>query len=436
MGVGISTKDTCPFTFGVDVSARLFARATAPGFKWPGAEVAITPAYKKPIIKGGTCPGLGPLPTKRDLGSMYLTIDGNNTRSHSHGHGHTYTHNSLSHEHGHTHSSRALAKRAAVWGPVLSVPVGSYFCPPESDDSASPGTVCSKIGPIYGFQTTDCKDFKFSVLSADVASVTYQSEHILEAQLIKQFFEYVAKNVGRFPHPNPNVNPDNRIDFCTYVKLLWSVPVAIPNLDTASGTSAILTAFKHVVNQFPTSTWKKEEYVSLERNINAPPKGNAWAGLTSSGNDIQIIDLKKWIGADPDNPGTSKITNVNGAEEIMKSMRAILGSRLYHNTPAISTIPKAQKERVLPANPKKKGWTPWKPLGLKGKWDTFMTDKMLLVVSKSNMWADQAARDAAKPNDDDDTKVVGQKKRRQRLIDTIDAFDAILKTAPKWELAF
>ncbi|KFY27471.1 hypothetical protein V491_00899 [Pseudogymnoascus sp. VKM F-3775] len=73
---------------------------------------------------------------------------------------------------------------------------------------------------------------------------------------------------------------------------------------------------------------------------------------------------------------------------------------------------------------------------------------MLLVVSKSNtvtedilprmqaQWADQAARDAAKPNDEDKAEVVEYKKRHQRLIDTIDAFDAILKTTPAWQLAF
>lgn len=103
---------------------------------------------------------------------------------------------------------------------------------------------------------------------------------------------------------------------------------------------------------------------------------------------------------------------------------------------------------VLPANPKKKGWTPWAPLGLKGMWDTFMTDKMVLVVTKSNkvtndilprmqaLWADKAARDAAKITNEDKAEVVDRKKREQRLIDTIDAFDAILKITPAWQLAF
>ncbi|KAI1164103.1 hypothetical protein F5B18DRAFT_287405 [Nemania serpens] len=88
----------------------------------------ITPNYNKSVFEGGTCPELGPFPTKRDFN--YLTTDGNYSHSHSHT----------------THNSHGLAKRTAVLGPVLSVPVGNCFCPPESDDSAGPGTVCSKIG--------------------------------------------------------------------------------------------------------------------------------------------------------------------------------------------------------------------------------------------------------------------------------------------------
>ncbi|KAK3347619.1 glycosyl hydrolases family 18-domain-containing protein [Neurospora tetraspora] len=523
MGVGVSTKDTCPFTFGVDVGARLFARATAPGFGWPGAEVAITPAYKKSIIDGGTCPGLGPLPTKRDLN--FLTIEANDTRGHSHGHSHT--HKSLSHGHGHTHNSRGLAKRAAVWGPVLSVPVGSYFCPPEANDSSGPGSPCSKIGyawdesdiigdalfrrsesfehalekrssskateicgvttkfqyptdsdakklnnPIYGFKTTDCKDYAFDLLTADVAGVSYDAEHVLEAQLISQFFD-TLKNLGPFPHPDPTkAATGTTLKFCPLVKLLWNAQVVIPNLETAQGTGVPLTAFKNVASQFPTDNWKKEEYVRLEKPINAPPKGNAWAGFSSKGKNIQIVDLEKWLGTDPNAnsnspsgrnppkyPSKSKIANIDGAEEIMKSMRAILGSRLYHNTPAIQTILKNQKERVgevlrrldtevLPNTPKNPGWTPWASQDLKGKWDTFMSGKMALAASKSNMvttdilprmqvqWASQAHRDATKPDKDDDQATIDSKKRHLRLIETIDAFATTLAAAPAWVMAF
>ncbi|KFG77807.1 glycosyl hydrolase family 18 protein [Metarhizium anisopliae] len=75
--VGISTTGTCPFTYELDVGAYLFARVTAPdpfGIGWSGAEVTITEG-KKNIFKEGTCPGLGPVPTRRALG----IIEGGNT---------------------------------------------------------------------------------------------------------------------------------------------------------------------------------------------------------------------------------------------------------------------------------------------------------------------------------------------------------------------
>lgn len=509
MGAGISTKDTCPFTWGLDVGARLFARAKAPAiFKWPGVEVPITPTYNKPIFEGGTCPGLGPLPTKRDLN--YLTIDGNYNRSHSH-----------------THNSRSLAKRAAVWGPVLSVPVGSYFCPPESDDSAGPGTVCSQIGyawdsddgdgnavtkmrelppshvlekrapksveicrktntfqyptdseaidlhnPTYGFRTTDCADYEFGApLAADTPDSNYEAEHVLETQLIKQFFQELDQTIGPFTNPDPSkVTTVGSVKFCTLVSSLWNIqPVAIPGLDTASGTGALLTPYNHVAAQFPTKTWKQDEYVRLDKTINSPAKASAWAGTSTAHKQIQIADFKRWIGGDPNDPNdrvnqdnpnyTGLITNIDGAEKIMKSLRAIVGSHLYHNDALVLSILRNQKARVgevlrrldteiLPANPKQAGWTPWAPLGLKERWDEFMTGKMALVITKTNkvlndilprmqaQWADQAHRDAAAPDANDSQAEAEVKARKQRLIDSIDALADVLRVLPAWQWAF
>jgi chitinase len=74
---GISTTGTCPFTYGLDVGARLFARATAPKmFGWAGGEVDLTDKWEKTIIKGGTCPDLGPIPSRRRLGRWYGLLRG------------------------------------------------------------------------------------------------------------------------------------------------------------------------------------------------------------------------------------------------------------------------------------------------------------------------------------------------------------------------
>lgn len=64
----------------------------------------------------------------------------------------------------------------------------------------------------------------------------------------------------------------------------------------------------------------------------------------------------------------------------MKCMRAIVGSRLYHNDPVVLSILRKQKARigevlrrldteVLPANRRQATWTAWAPVGLQTRWD-------------------------------------------------------------------
>lgn len=36
---------------------------------------------------------------------------------------------------------------------------------------------------IYGFKASDCKDYEFDLLAAEVAGVSFDSEHVLEAQV-------------------------------------------------------------------------------------------------------------------------------------------------------------------------------------------------------------------------------------------------------------
>lgn len=143
MAAGASTRRVCPFTWGLNVGARLFARAKAPAiFKRPGAEYDITAKYNKPIVDGGTRPGLGPIPTrKRDLSAVgdFLSLASNNVSLSS-----TSPKPALPLLHGRS----SLAKRAAVWGPVLSVPVGSYFCPSSTDESDNSGSPCGQIEPV------------------------------------------------------------------------------------------------------------------------------------------------------------------------------------------------------------------------------------------------------------------------------------------------
>ncbi|KAI0850294.1 carbohydrate-binding module family 18 [Daldinia vernicosa] len=512
---GISTQGTCPFTWGLDVGARLYARVKAPQvFKWPGVEYDITPKYNKPIVKQNTCPELGPIPTRRDLGTLGFTSNSSSALS-------VY--------------GRGLEKRAAVWGPVLSVPVGKYFCPSSVNEDENSGTPCSMIepawdddvfltdgdgddylnlrrrellemqwsdpynetvleprdivleerninskrsklcginiairyptggdskvssNPIYGFRRPDvCEDYEFgSPLDAGVKTnppTQYDSEHVLEFQLPQQLFAHLDLSLGPFDHPDPTVT--RKLSFCELVQEHWDIPaVPIPGLDTSMGVGASLTPANHVAQQFPTNLWKTDEYVLLEHYINTPAKGKAWGGTTNEGAEMQIIDTSRWI--------QDLLITRQGASRMIKSMRYLIGSRMYHNDFYIREILRRQKDRVgnvldlldtqiLQANPRNPApYQPWQTLGLKAEWDTFMKGKFALVQTKTmkvineflprlqEQWADEASRQAAVIDpDNDDANTQANKQELQDLIDKIDAMESVVRALPVWTWPF
>ncbi|KAI2643596.1 carbohydrate-binding module family 18 [Xylaria nigripes] len=509
MESGISTQDTCPFTWGLNAGARLYVRVTAPQqFHWPGAEYDITPNYNKPIIEGGTCPDLGPIPTKRSLDAPDLA---SNLSSSS------------------ALNGRSLEKRAAVWGPAFSIPVGKYFCPSPTDEDEDSGTPCGMITPawdddgfltsgdgdddlnlrrrdqitapwsdpynetvvepqhavlearsintkdsklcgipisiryptggdplvqnnaIYGFVRPDvCEDYEFGFPLEDRVSTKpvtqYDSEHVLEFQLVQLFFNQLNNDLGPFAHPDPTKS--SKLTLCELVQEHWKIPgIVIPGLETGKGVGVALTPADHVAQQFPTNKWKVEEYILLEHDINTPAKGKAWGGSNKDGSELQIVSSSGW---------NKKLSEPDGAAEMIKAMRYLIGSRMYHSYFGVSTILKNQKDRIgnvldlldtqiLPANPKRPPpYRPWQPLNLKSKWDAYMKGKGSLVQTKTmrvineflpslqEQWASDAARQAAVIDKNDNQQTQARKAAMQDLIDRIDAMDSVLKTLPPW----
>ncbi|KAK0736846.1 glycosyl hydrolases family 18-domain-containing protein [Apiosordaria backusii] len=130
MGAGSSTEGNCPFTYGMDVGASLYAQAQF--FKWKSPQYDIAGPWEKAIINGGTCPALGGPPTRKRRGIPLLDpAVGNNTE--------------LT-RHTHRLEKKALSKRAGVYGPAFTIPVGKYFCPSE-ESGDNEGTDCKTIQP-------------------------------------------------------------------------------------------------------------------------------------------------------------------------------------------------------------------------------------------------------------------------------------------------
>ncbi|KAI0133117.1 hypothetical protein F4776DRAFT_664288 [Hypoxylon sp. NC0597] len=143
----------------------------------------------------------------------------------------------------------------------------------------------------------------------------------------------------------------------------------------------------------PAVTRKPSFYqLILEHNINTPAKGKAWAF----------------------------------AGEMIKYMRYVIGSRMYHDDIYIREILRRQKDR---------------PLGLKVECDSSMKGKFALVQTKTmkineflpslhEQWADEGNEHVAVIHPRDDANMQANKQELQGLIDKIDAMDSVVKPLP------
>ena len=104
---GVSSSGNCPFTYGIDVGADLFASVSAPkAFGWAPRSFPIASLPAKAAKEGGTCP----TKQKRDVYDILL---GPTVEAEANGNA----------------SEHALTKRAAVVGPLLTLPKSCFFCP-------------------------------------------------------------------------------------------------------------------------------------------------------------------------------------------------------------------------------------------------------------------------------------------------------------------
>lgn len=113
-------------------------------------------------------------------------------------------------------------------------------------------------------------------MDAPVAGVQYDSEHVLEWQLIALFFRELNNNEATILDPDPRVN--SQLAFCKYVEKYWTVDFAI-----AGGTPK--NPAQHIADQYPTVNTFTDEWVLLEHDINTPAKGKVSVPL--------LLDLRR-----------------------------------------------------------------------------------------------------------------------------------------------
>ncbi|KAF0317756.1 glycosyl hydrolases family 18 protein, partial [Colletotrichum asianum] len=549
--VVISTTGACPFTYSLDVGARLFARATAPdsfGTGWSGGEVDLTDKWERAIIKLDTCPDLGPIPSKRSLrrrdplfiegraeeedmtrnisrsrvpeAGAYEALDANLVSSLD---AHLRTRDISA---GHISS---LVKRGGVYGPAFSLPVGEFFCPSEDSEE---GTTCKEAydslqegneggvwqdakkrkreekltptstidenaiaaeyhahqlnqshragdeellhildkradeknvkaclmkyditntfprggelagkGKDWGWEDpADCGNFNFGdPLTARAANVQYHTEHVLEAQMIDQFCQWLDKKKSNLPDPTPGAAQGSTVSFCQWVNELWDVPAfAWGTEPTSGGPGKPWTPIQHIAAQFPTRTFKSDDFVALESAINTPSKTSAWRANSP-------WKTTSW---------TKKIEKYADAKKIFSRLRSTMGSRLYQDHSTIRTTMKEQTDRIgkildaldstlLQAN-QRTGYLKWSKQNLKSERETYMKGQYTTMVFKTeglvndfllkmkNLWASQAEKDKWKDDPKDTAAVTSTKKEHQNFIKAIEDFHTKWNALPKW----
>ncbi|EQB54270.1 hypothetical protein CGLO_05919 [Colletotrichum gloeosporioides Cg-14] len=358
--VGISTTGTCPFTYGLDVGARLFARATAPdpfGTGWSGGEVDLTDKWVRAIIKLGTCPDLSPIPSKR--GGVYgpafslpeaydslqegneggvwqdakkrkreekltptSTIDENAVAAEYHAHQLNQSHRAWDEDLLHILDKRADEKNVKAC--AMKYDMTNNF--PRGGELGGKGKDWGWEDP------ADCGNFNFGdPLTARAANVQYHTEHVLEAQMIDQFFQWLDKRKSNLPDPTPGAAQGSTVSFYQYVNELWDVPAfAWPNEPTTGGVGKLWTPIQHIAAQFPTKTFKSDDFVALESAINTPSKTSAWRANSP-------WKTTSW---------TKKIEKYADAKKIFSRLRCTMGSRLYQDHSIIRTTMKEQTDRI------------------------------------------------------------------------------------------
>lgn len=512
-------------------------------FGWSGGEVNPTDPWEKTIIEGGTCPDLGPVPSRRRRRSLdHLTIedrakDNVVTRNTSRSGAAEPTLNlesipnygaSLHTRHMPGSHMSSLAKRGAVYGPAFSIPAGEFFCPAlDSEEGITceqaydaleknneggvwtdlkrkrevltptstidENTIAAHLhahqqrrhshggyaggellhrlderaknpklvkackqtrniekdfprggqlnGENWGWvNPKDCGDFDFgSPLTARAANTQYHTEHVLEAQMIDLFFEHLRATAPRPDDPDPSKPLGSKVSFCDYVDILWKVPAFVwPGKDTQGGVGTAWNPIEHVAAQFPSKTFKRNEFVTLESAINAPSKTGPWADKKPWGDD-------KW---------TKEMAKYSKARSIFHSLRATMGSRIYQSNQKIRTIMKDQTDRIgdvldaldttlLPSHPPA-GYRAWTKQDLKTYWHRFMKAKYTLMQAKTNLlvntwlpkmerqYASQAEKDRLKDAPGDTQAALDDKKERRDFIAAIEKFRTEWNALPAW----
>jgi chitinase len=329
--VATTLNPTCPFTYGVDVGARLYVHVDAPNFGWNIPDFDLFTPITKNVFAGGSCP------VKRETSDLVVEGSVNHTARlpiYSNGIGPPDTFSSLN-----SKTMDHVQKRSLVIGPPIRLPkIGCLLCP--MDDSNSASTDCASVKgwdaeqysasenndwqlakrdiresaireawsvfersdkkqtlceddsvmsiaspsfdsagamvrtipniPSYGYDRPGvCMDFTFGRLPQTPAPPDrYATEHVLEFQLIKLFITELSKEKGQIY--NDPKGTGAQVTLCKYMSPYWyQIPAA--KRITVDGFTGL--ALDILGNAFPGNGHFAEEFVLLDSGVNNAKEG-------------------------------------------------------------------------------------------------------------------------------------------------------------------
>ncbi|KAF2821656.1 hypothetical protein CC86DRAFT_373485 [Ophiobolus disseminans] len=277
---------------------------------------------------------------------------------------------------------RMLEKRGKKSGNPCAITHKTFSL--DSDEYPSWGKLDDNVDS-YGWKTQKSYcDYDWQNGTKKIAGAAYESEHVMEWQIVTDFFAKMQEKGGlKYTHPNP-LQANKMVDFCTYWIESWTLE---PQQAFSIGTGPALSPWKHIAAAYPSTKNNKAEMIALQDDINAPAKANLFTDRT------KMI----WTETTMDKWAKTKAKRLT----VLGRLRLAIGARKYLTETKVKTIFKAQKERMgkildeldtaMSAHPRQEvnaltgvttKFQAWKKQNLLTEWNTFMDEKWANAVAK------------------------------------------------------
>ncbi|KAI1125321.1 carbohydrate-binding module family 18 [Nemania abortiva] len=244
------------------------------------------------------------------------------------------------------------------------------------------GTLNNKIPgvKVYGYVDPDkCNDFSFDGNRPYPTSNTedgWATEHILELQLISQFFDKLDGQLGR-SLPNYAPGGSGMQTLCQSVKTLW---VGVPQDQRFALDGVTRDPVDHVLAVLPgNDNTHLSEFVLLDKGINTA-KERMFSGDATIQNEDTMAQY--------DGEGDRGVKNLKDVMTAMKYLQdSTIASRLRAQKERIAARLRELDTNLLPnwnrVNRNGGQYGNWVPQNLEGRWNTFISDKCATARTKA-----------------------------------------------------